>query len=671
MSGEAFISEQNYQQLFTQAPAPIAIYKGRELRYVFANDAYLKIFHYRDIIGKTLREAFPELEGQGYYEIIENVFSTGEPYHANETPAYIELEKQSGQQLRYYNLVYTPYRSEAGTITGVMAFGHDVTDQVEARRKNAENEQRFRNVVEQAPDPILILKGDEMVLDVANQALLDLWQVTREAIGKPFLEILPEMEAQGFMKLLLDVYQNGKTHHGFEIPAEFRRASGIRETVFFNFVYQPYREADGRITGVLVMATNATTQVGVRRRLEESETRLRIALDAAAMGTWDYNPVTNTVFCSPRTNELFGFDGKTTVTLEAILETISEEDRSAVIRAFEASLLPGSPGQYEMEYVLVNRLDGKSRNIRTQGKVVFESGGTHRFIGTVVDITEEVRAREEQRKLLTLVDNSEHLMSVLQLDGRNAYLNRAGMELLGFDSFAQVLETPISQLHTPEDLAFVEANVLPSVLNKGRWAGTMMVRHLKTGDVFPVYNNSIRIDDPKTGKPMGIGAVMRDLRPEQAAQQAIIDSERNFRSLVMQAPVGICIIKGMDLILETVNDSFLKIIGREEQVLEGKLLWEALPEVRYQGFDNLLHHVFSTGIPFYGKEYEVQLLRQGREEVIYVDFVYEPLMDFNGVISRVMVLAIEVTDKVVARKKIEYAEERARLAIESAELGAY
>jgi hypothetical protein len=73
----SLVTEQNYQHLFAQAPAPIAICKGRELTYAFVNDAYAAIFNGRQLLGKTVRAAFPELEGQGYFEILEKVFDSG------------------------------------------------------------------------------------------------------------------------------------------------------------------------------------------------------------------------------------------------------------------------------------------------------------------------------------------------------------------------------------------------------------------------------------------------------------------------------------------------------------------------------------------------------------------------------------------------------------------
>jgi PAS domain S-box-containing protein len=133
------IAEHNYTKLFSLAPAPIAIYKGRELRHVFVNTAYSAIFNHRHILGKTVREAFPELEGQPYFEIMEKVFDTGNPYYGNETPALLDMNNDGNLSTRFYNLVYTPFRNNDNIIEGVMVFGHDVTDLVEARNKEKEN----------------------------------------------------------------------------------------------------------------------------------------------------------------------------------------------------------------------------------------------------------------------------------------------------------------------------------------------------------------------------------------------------------------------------------------------------------------------------------------------------------------------------------------------------
>ena len=190
--------------------------------------------------------------------------------------------------------------------------------------------------------------------------------------------------------------------------------------------------------------------------------------------------------------------------------------------------------------------------------------------GRILDLTAQKKAKEEQQKLLTLVAYSVDLMSVLNMDGTNSYINKAGRALLGFETEAQVFETPISQLHTPEDFEQVQKEVLPMVMEKGEWAGRMMVKHLQTGEIIPVFNNSIRINDPETGEVIGIGAVMRDLRPELAAKQALADSERLLRSITSAAPTGLWM-SDEDGIITYVNQTWLDWTGMsyESQLGEG------------------------------------------------------------------------------------------------------
>lgn len=398
----------------------------------------------------------------------------------------------------------------------------------------------------------------------------------------------------------------------------------------------------------------------------------QLALDAAGIGIWDHDLLTNTVTLSANSYKLFGFAEDEPLTAEKIVGRIHAGDFERTQQKINDALNPEKRAIYENEYRIVSPQDNETiRWVRAKGKAYFTEIQTpYRFTGTLQDITEEVKARETQQKLLTLVDNSIELMSILENDQKNSYLNRAGMEMLGFDSLEQVNETPITELHTPEDIAFVQANVLPSVLEKGRWSGMMNVRHLKTGEVFPVYNNTIRIHDKLTGEPIAVGAVMRDMRPEVAARKALEESERSFRSLVMQAPVGICILKGRELVVEIVNDSFLAISNKKRDEILGKSILETFPEATSQGFDKMLLTVMDSGKPFYGKEVEVVQERNGETRTIYVDFTFEPLFEPDGSVNRIMDLSIDVTDKVLARRKLQENEEelQRRVAERTAEL---
>jgi signal transduction histidine kinase len=248
---------------FMAAPVIIGFVRGCDYIIELANEGLLQVWGKTDdVIGKPLFSAIPELNEQGFKALLDQVRETGEPFYAYEYP--ITLNRQGKEEVLYFDFVYKPFYENGmdKKANGVISVGHNVTEQVRTRQK-------FKNVLEQATEPILILKGEDMILEVANDALFKLWKVDSSAIGKTFLEILPEMKDQGFLELLQQVYHTGQPFHGYEIPAIFDEGNGSTRTLYFNFTYQPYREADGSITGVLVLATDVTGQVLAKKQAAE------------------------------------------------------------------------------------------------------------------------------------------------------------------------------------------------------------------------------------------------------------------------------------------------------------------------------------------------------------------------------------------------------------------
>jgi len=117
------------------------------------------------------------------------------------------------------------------------------------------------------------------------------------------------------------------------------------------------------------------------------------------------------------------------------------------------------------------------------------------------------------------------------------------------------------------------------------------------------------------------------------------------------------------------NDSYLQIIDKPRADFIGKPLFEALPEVR-PAVEPLLNDAYRNGIPYQGIEFEVPLNRHGHTEQAWFNCVYQPLREEN-VITGVVVVADDVTEKVAARKRVEAAEERARLATEASLAGIF
>ncbi|MVM36879.1 PAS domain S-box protein [Spirosoma sp. HMF3257] len=233
-----------------------------------------------------------------------------------------------------------------------------------------------------------------------------------------------------------------------------------------------------------------------------------------------------------------------------------------------------------------------------------ESGQIQSLFSIVEEVTQEVILRDDQRKLLTLVDNSIELMSILEMDGKNSYINKAGLAMLGFDNAQQVQQTPISQLHAPEHFDLVEREVLPSVMSTGRWSGDMLVRHLKTGEIFPVFNNTIRIDDPYTGQPLAVGAVMRDRRPEVEAQRALEESELFARNVFHHSPVAKVVFVGQEMVVRTINEKMLALLGTDSTII-GKPFKKAMPALIATPLGQPLDQVFATGETYYQPEVRI------------------------------------------------------------------
>ena len=269
-------SEHRFNEMVNSSPSLISICKGENMIVEIANDAILESWGKGNIIGQSLFDALPETVEQGFDKLLLGVYRTGEPVNANEIPAI--LMRNGIKELNYYDFIYQAQRNKKGEIEGVAILANEVTLQVEAKNKLAKSEKLFRNLVEQATMPILMLKGENMIVELANEPMLKLWQVGEEAIGKSMLDITPEIKDQPFMGYLSNVLQNGVIHYGNEEPAYFIRKNGEKETIYFNFVYQPYHEDDGSISGVMVMASNVTEQVVARKKIEESEQRYHAML---------------------------------------------------------------------------------------------------------------------------------------------------------------------------------------------------------------------------------------------------------------------------------------------------------------------------------------------------------------------------------------------------------
>lgn len=122
------LETQRLADLFQQAPAFFAALGGPEHRYELLNPPYRELIGQRDALGKTVREAVPEAEEQGFVELLDRVYQSGEPFVGHDMPIQLMRSKSQELELRYLDFVYQPRRNAEGIITGVIVLGIDVTE---------------------------------------------------------------------------------------------------------------------------------------------------------------------------------------------------------------------------------------------------------------------------------------------------------------------------------------------------------------------------------------------------------------------------------------------------------------------------------------------------------------------------------------------------------------
>jgi PAS domain S-box-containing protein len=116
------------EQLFGEAPAFMALLSGPDHVFELANKAYMQLVGYREILGKTARAALPEVEGQGFFQLLDGVYQSGEPFVGRQVPLQVQRTAGSEPEQAYVDFVYQPIRDSAGTVTGIFVTGYDVTD---------------------------------------------------------------------------------------------------------------------------------------------------------------------------------------------------------------------------------------------------------------------------------------------------------------------------------------------------------------------------------------------------------------------------------------------------------------------------------------------------------------------------------------------------------------
>ncbi|HEX2555453.1 MAG TPA: PAS domain S-box protein [Microvirga sp.] len=173
---------QHLRLMFEQAPGFMAVLSGPEHRFAMANAAYYGLVGHRDILGRSVAEALPEVVDQGFIGLLDRVFASGQPFVGRSIRLLVEQNSGAPPEERYVDFVYQPITGPDGTTSGIFVQGHDVTEQRRAEDALRESEERFRLVAESAP--VMLWMGDPAGRCLyLNHGQREFWGVAPEAVA--------------------------------------------------------------------------------------------------------------------------------------------------------------------------------------------------------------------------------------------------------------------------------------------------------------------------------------------------------------------------------------------------------------------------------------------------------------------------------------------------------
>jgi PAS domain S-box-containing protein len=412
------VSLRTVVSLMLDSKFPMFVAWGPELTFLY-NDAYAEILgdKHPAALGRRFEDIWAEI-WDDISPIIERAMGGAASFYEN---LPLTMQRKGYTEQTWFTFSYSPVYDEGGEVGGMYCACTETTQQVLAERHRQAENARLHQLFQQAPGMMAVLRGPDHVFELVNDAYLQLVGY-RDFIGKAAREALPEVEGQGFFELLDQVYASGEHVVRSETPILLhRQPGGPLEQRFVSFVYQPIRDAAGRVTGIFVEGSDVTDAVRTNQALRDSEARLNLALTAGSMGAWQWDIKQDRRHWLKGMASVHGLPEDTsTPDMKSYTDMIHPDDREALQAELADAL--ANRRDYRIEY-RIQWPDGQMRWIEAYGHLLLdESGQPSQLGGLCIDITERKKIEQNLQflahasaELASLVDLQTTLNKVAQL----------------------------------------------------------------------------------------------------------------------------------------------------------------------------------------------------------------------------------------------------------------
>ena len=413
------LSAQDYNSVFDKNQSAILLIALDTPFYTIldVNDAYLKSTNSTRgaLTGKSVFGAFPanptDEESKNIERTIfsfEEAIRTKMPHTMYNYRYDIPVRGTDGFEERYWTTTNSPVLDEKGEVKFLIHSPMNVTEVYKLAERDKVNTEALKqqrkqlySTFMQAPVGIGIFKGPEFIVDLINPPLEKLYGQSFEQMrGIPVFDALPRARGQGFEKLLDDVLITGNPFYGNALPLTLIR-NGVSDTIYVDFVYTPFKEDDGSIHGVIVVATEVTGQVKNKIKLEESEAQFRFMAETMPQQVWTANAEGALDYVNERTQNYFGYSS------DAIIgagwqEFIHPDDLQGCLEHWTRALKKNE--LYQVEFRL-RRFDDQYRWYLARALPFKFDDTVVKWLGTNTDIEEHKQLEQQKDEFISIASH--------------------------------------------------------------------------------------------------------------------------------------------------------------------------------------------------------------------------------------------------------------------------
>jgi PAS domain S-box-containing protein len=264
-------------EAFAQSPAFLAVLRGPDHVFEFVNDRYYELVGRRDIVGQPVGVALPELEGQGFFQLLDRVYASGEPYVGTNTRVMVRRHPGAPLEPIDLDFVYQPMRGPDGAMAGILVHGVDVTAKMRVQATLRESEARFRQLADAMPQIVFTARPDGEI-DYFNRQWYEYTGLPEGATG---FDAWKRVHTEEGLHRVMEAWPEAvRTGQPYEIEYLLRRHDGAYRWHLGRAL--PIKDDDGRIVRWFGTNTDIHALKNFERSLQENEQRLRHLSEALA-----------------------------------------------------------------------------------------------------------------------------------------------------------------------------------------------------------------------------------------------------------------------------------------------------------------------------------------------------------------------------------------------------